>query len=112
MTGIVLEPDEVDSQGDTIDASEVRKAAHLFLRRYNEGTTLGLMHQEFEDIGIRVVESYIAPIDFELGGQSVKKGSWVMTIHVISDDIWVRIKDGELTGFSIGGVAVIQDLTN
>lgn len=107
VTGIVLEPDEVDAQGDTITEEEIAAAAHRFLKRYNAATKLGLMHKMFGDIGVELVESFVAPFDFELGSGKVKKGSWVITIHVVSDQVWNDVKSGKLTGFSIGGVASV-----
>lgn len=107
VTGIVLEPDEIDAQDDTISADEIREAAHNFLRSFNEQTELGLGHKMFGTIGLELAESWIAPFDFELEGEKVKAGSWIMTVKVLDLDIWAAIKAGELTGFSIGGTATV-----
>jgi hypothetical protein len=101
--GIVLEPQVVDSQGDIYSANEVESACHLYLENFQE---VGHMHQTIlSSDSARVVESYIAPCDFEMGGQAVIKGSWVIALHIINDDLWAQIKGGDLTGFSIGGWA-------
>ena len=42
-------------------------------------------------------------VEFRGEKQVVKKGSWVISVKVISDRLWKMVKDGELTGFSIGG---------
>lgn len=116
VTGIALEPDEVDAQNDWERAEVIERAAHQFLRDYNKppeegGTQLGYMHKEFGDIGIELVESSIAHADYHLGGKSdakkVKKGSWVVTVHVSSDKRWKEVKEGKLTGFSVGGIATV-----
>lgn len=107
VTGIVLEPDEVDAQNDTITADVIEKAAHNFLARYNRGTKLGVMHKIFGEIGVELVESFIAREDMELGGQPVKKGSWLMTVKILEEPMWKKVKSGEITGFSIGGVATV-----
>lgn len=107
IVGIVLEPDEVDAQGDTISADRIEKAAHLFLAKFNRETELGIMHKLFGRIGIELFESWVAPIDLELGGQPVKAGSWLMTIHVLDKSLWRKVKNGEITGLSIGGIASI-----
>lgn len=52
----------------------------------------------------RPVESYIAPIDLELGESRVPKGSWVMGAKVTDDDAWADVKSGKLTGFSVVAV--------
>lgn len=107
VTGIVLEPDEVDAHNDTIPADVIEKAAYSFLARYNRGTRLGVMHKIFGEIGIELVESFIAREDTEMGGQPVKKGSWLMTVKILEDSMWQKVKNGEITGFSIGGVATV-----
>jgi DNA adenine methylase len=35
----------------------------------------------------------------------VKKGTWLLGVHVVSDELWGQVKDGTLSGFSIGGTA-------
>jgi 2'-5' RNA ligase len=107
--GIVLEPDEVDAQNDTIRAEGIQKTAHNFLAKYNRESEMGYMHQRLGDIGVDLVESYIAPMDFTIGEESVKKGSWLITVKVHDDKLWADVKSGRLTGFSIGGIATILD---
>lgn len=109
ITGVVLIPDTVDAHGDTIPADVIEKAAHNFLAEYNSKTTMGLMHTDMNP-PIDLVESYIAPIDLVLGSTSIKAGSWIITARVNDDVIWQKVKDGKLTGFSIGGKAKVQDL--
>lgn len=108
VTGIVLEPDEVDSQGDTISAEAIERSAHRFLARYNRGASMGLMHKMFGDIGVDLAESYITQEDTTIGDEAVKKGSWVMTVKVVEDELWEKIKSGAITGFSIGGTATVE----
>lgn len=115
VTGIVLEPNVIDAQLDFEKPEVIERAAHRFVANYNRssvdgGTIIGLMHQKFNNVGVELVESYIAPSDFHLGGSSkeklVHKGSWVMTVHVLDDKLWKDVKDGKLTGFSVGGTVV------
>lgn len=96
--GIVLEPDTVDAQGDIVRAADIEKAAHAFLIH---SRVVGDMHTRPAEA--EVVESYIAPADFTLGGQVVKRGSWVMVVHVSDPELWAAVKDGKYTGFSVGG---------
>ena len=95
--GIVLQPDEVDLQFDTISAEEIQKAAWKYL----QSPVIGLRHKESIP-DARPVESYIAPCAFELGGETVKAGSWAMAVHIESETLWKSVKSGELSGFSIG----------
>jgi 2'-5' RNA ligase len=101
--GIVLEPDGVDSQGDTITAEVIRTAAHDFLANYGN---IGLQHQAFVNGQVRILESYIAPCDMELAGVSIKAGTWLMAMRVLDDGLWDAVKNSALTGFSIGGFGV------
>jgi len=111
VTGIVLQPDVVDAQGDIIDSSVIRKAAHNFLANFNKKTTLGYMHKDMNP-KFELVESYIAPCELNINGSIVTKGSWVMTMKVLDDKAWKMVKVGKLTGFSIGGRAKVQNLQN
>lgn len=102
VLGVVLEPNVVDSQNDFESPEDIRKAAHLFMEEYGE---LGTQHTEMVTGRLKVLESYIAPIDFEIGGEKVSKGTWVMGIRVVDDALWTDVKKGSFTGFSIGGTA-------
>jgi 2'-5' RNA ligase len=107
--GIVLEPDEIDTQGDTISVEGIQKTAHGFLAKYNRESEMGHMHQRLGDIGVDLVESFIAPMDFTMGEESVKKGSWLIAAKVHDDQLWTDVKSGKLTGFSVAGIATILD---
>lgn len=99
---VPLIPDLVDSQGDTISAVEIEKAAHKFMVEFRKHDT---DHNEIQ-AGVETVESYVAPCDLTIEGMNVKKGSWVNVLHVSDPDVWDRVQKGELTGSSIGGTGV------
>lgn len=109
ITGVVLQPEIVDAQGDIIDENVIRIAAHKFLSNYNRNTKLGLMHKDFRP-QFELYESFIAPVDLVIGNKQVKKGSWIIVIHVLGSKIWKQVKDGKLAGFSIGGKAKVKKL--
>lgn len=109
VSGVVLKPEEVDAHGDIYSAEVIRKAAYDFLAGFGTETTLGLQHSNFEP-PTSLCESYIAPCDFTLGATKIKKGTWIMSVKVNDDKLWQRIKRGEITGFSIGGVAKVRYL--
>ncbi len=100
--GIVYEPDVVDSQGDYASAEEICKACHNFMIEKGE---LGVMHKESAGPRATIVENYIAPAEFMLGSQRIKKGTWMMAVKVHDDELWGAVKKGEITGFSMGGRA-------
>ncbi|MCY9097432.1 XkdF-like putative serine protease domain-containing protein [Bacillus inaquosorum] len=100
--GIVYEPDTVDAHGDFMTAAEIEKAAHGFLKDARE---IDKQHDFQGGVGA-VVESYVAPADFEMNGETIKKGSWVLVTKA-SEEIWEEIKKGEITGYSMAGIADI-----
>ncbi|PAE61533.1 phage portal protein [Bacillus subtilis] len=98
--GIVYEPDTVDAHGDFMTAAEIEKAAHGFLKDARE---IDKQHDFQGGVGV-VVESYVAPADFEMNGETIKKGSWVLVTKA-SEEVWEQIKKGEITGYSMAGTA-------
>lgn len=107
VTGIVLKPDTVDAQGDTIAAKDVEEAAHKFMLRYRKGSTVGYMHKDMQR-NLQIVESWIAPVALVLNGHDIPAGSWVLSVKVLDADVWAEVLKGKITGFSIGGVAKIR----
>ena len=103
VLGIVLEPERVDAQQDIYSAAEVRDAAHRFMEEYRN---LGLMHREILGEQVKILESYLAPAEFEVDGTRIKRGTWLLAVRVVDDELWGQIKTGALTGFSIGGSAL------
>jgi methyl-accepting chemotaxis protein len=103
--GVVYEPstDEelrLDSHNDYMTAEEIERAAHRFMLKAQKIDT----QHDFEAGAGKVVESYIAPTDFEIGGQQVVKGSWILVTKA-TPEIWESIKKGEYTGYSLAGTA-------
>ena len=101
--GIVYEPNVADAHGDYMTPEEIEKAAHGFLKDARE---IDKQHDFQGGVG-EVVESYIAPSDFEMGDEMIKKGSWVLVTKA-SDEIWEQIQKGEITGYSMAGTADIR----
>lgn len=113
VTGVVLQPEVVDAQGDIMSEDVIKKAAHSFLSRYNQtvkkASKLGLMHKYF-DVKFELLESWIAPHDVVINGSAVKKGAWVITVRVKDAKVWKQVKDGVIKGFSIGGKAKVKQI--
>lgn len=103
---VVMEPDTVDLQEDATSADEIEKAAHQYLL---DSRVVGDSHRKNErgtiiEANAGVVESFIAPVDFEVGTERILKGSWVIAVKVSDTDLWKSVEDGDITGVSIGGV--------
>lgn len=109
VTGVALRPDIVDAQGDIMESSVIRAAAHNFLANYNKVTKLGYMHKDFEP-KFELAESYLAPSELTINGTIVPEGSWIMVLKVLDDKIWKMVKAGKLNGLSIGGKAKVQKI--
>lgn len=104
--GVVLTPDEVDSQDDFMTADDIEKAAHSYLV---QSRVVGAQHEKPMNKA-EVVESYIAPQDMDWDGQygpqQVKKGAWVLGVKINDRKEWQKVLDGEYQGFSVGGYGV------
>jgi hypothetical protein len=110
ITGVVLRPETVDAQGDIMSADVIRESAHNFLKAHNRTTKLKLQHKTFKAGRFDLVESFIAPMDLTIGDKIVKGGSWVMSVRVNDAAVWSQVKDGKITGFSVGGRAKVKQL--
>lgn len=98
-----------DAQHDIYDEQTIRKTAHDFMANYQE---IGLQHEGSVDDRVKILESYIAPCDFEMNGQTIKKGTWMLGARVVDDALWQDVKSGALTGWSIGGSAIRTPVDN
>lgn len=101
VTGIVYEPMVEDSHSNFMTEAEITKAAYWFAKN---GNKVDLQHS-FEPLdGASVVESWIAKADFDIDGETIKKGTWLMTVEVADESVWEGIEKGEITGLSMGGL--------
>jgi hypothetical protein len=100
LYGVVYEPDSVDAHDDLMSAEEIEKTAHEFTIRYRN---IDNEHNLIAGAG-EVVESYIAPCNLEINNSEVKKGSWILVTKA-TDEIWQGYVDGDITGYSMFGIA-------
>ena len=85
--------------------STVRKASQLYLKHNNHHKAT---HEHNERVsGVLTVESWIIEdpkMDkSKLYGYNLPKGTWMVSMSIQNDDLWQKIKDGELRGLSIEG---------
>lgn len=92
----------IDRQGDVIKAPALTKAVTKFMEEVRVGKA---MH-EGEQIG-QVIHSW--PVTDEIsksvGIESNREG-WLVAFKVHDENIWKKVKSGELSAFSIGGKGV------
>lgn len=111
---VVLEPQEgdetTDLHTDTYTAQEVEKACHNFGQHCMKAN---LFHQ-VETEEAQIVENYIAPADFMLDGQAIKKGTWLQNWYFpeteVGELLWKAVKSGEIDGVSVQCRAITENL--
>jgi len=82
----------------------VRKASELYLKHNNHHKAT-YEHQDRVS-GVLTVESWIKEGDMDkskLYGYDLPDGTWFVKMKINNDELWNRIKDGELRGLSIEG---------
>jgi len=83
----------------------IRRASELFLMNSNQNNTTYEHNEKLK--GLTVVESWI--IEDEKHDKSVKYGfslpvgTWMISMKVNNEDVWAKVKDGSVKGFSIEG---------
>lgn len=86
----------------------VRKAAEAYMKHQN--TNNATVQHEEKVTGVHTIESWIVQDSnndkSNLYGYNLPKGTWFVTMRVLNDDVWERIKSGELKGLSIEGYFV------
>ena len=101
VTGVVYEPMAEDTDGNFMTEDEITKAAYWYNKNSDK---VDIQHSFKPTDGASVVESWIAKADFDIDGQHIKRGTWLMTMEVTDGDLWKDICKGAITGFSMGGV--------
>jgi len=82
----------------------VRKASELYLKHNNHHKAT-YEHQDRVS-GVLTVESWIKEGEQDkskLYGYDLPNGTWFVKMKINNDELWSRIKDGELKGLSIEG---------
>jgi len=95
----------VDRQGDVIEPETLVKAVNSFMEHVRVGKE---MHKG-DQIGAVIHSMPVTKeIGESLGIQSDREG-WIVAFKVYNDDVWAKVKSGELAAFSIGGRAIKED---
>ena len=112
ILSLVLEPNDgtngaplnPDTQDDIYSADEIRATAHGWMENFGH---IDLQHswQALGKAEVMILESYLAPVDFDFGDHKVLKGTWMLGLRVMNDELWTAIKTGEIGAYSVGGSA-------
>lgn len=95
-TGAALVPNEVDRQRDYLEPAGIEA---MFAPDPDDG----VMHFKFADDDAELTRNEIIDEAETIGGKEYAAGSWIITRKYHDDELWQLVKDGILTGFSIGG---------
>jgi hypothetical protein len=85
----------------------VRKASELYLKHNNHHKAT-YQHQDRVS-GVLTIESWIKEGDMDkskMYGYDLPNGTWFVKMKIENDDLWSKIKEGELRGLSIEGYFV------
>ena len=115
VTGAVMIPNleiiRMDAEGNPyfvyFTKETIEKAQEVFAK-YGRTKATNTEHQEIEMQGATVVESWIVkdPKNDKSNalGFDVPANTWMVSYKVDNDELWSKVKSGEVSGFSIEGV--------
>lgn len=103
--GVVYEPDVVDAHDDFASAEEIEKAAHDFLP-----SAVMNIHHKADLSDVQVVESFLAPVDYSINDEVIRKGSWILVTRILNEELKEAIASGEITGYSLEGTALREEV--
>lgn len=105
----VGEVNSLDYHGHFTTSTEIRKAMIGFMEvlHKTKAEPHNIQHKSGMVPRTAIIENYQAMSDFDLGGNSVLKGSWVMGVKVYDQSLRKSIERGDITGFSIEGHGIL-----
>jgi len=95
-TAAVLVPTELDHQADFLRPEAVE-------RFFSDDVETGVMHAAFPNEAATLERSEVIDEPETIGDEEFPPGTWVARRRYEDDELWQLVKDGVLTGFSIGG---------
>jgi hypothetical protein len=102
--GIVYAPDEIDAQGDSASAEEIRKAAYEFIR-WNSADAVDMHHDGRLRNDAFICESWIVKTGDPFFSET---GAWAVGVRLESEELRNAVKSGEIGALSMYGEASIN----
>lgn len=99
VVGVVYEPDKTDHDGDIASAQEIEKAAWSALKNH---AVVNKNEHGSQPVGAFLAESYIVKAN---DPDEFLEAGWAAVIKIEDDALWSEIEKGEISAFSMGGVA-------
>lgn len=97
----VYAPGIPDTDIEYMEAEDIRKMAYKFMQEMKLDQVDSQHNNELVP-GCRIVESFIA----RKGDPTFIEGAWVVGMHIPDDDMWGKVKKGEINGFSMEAMVV------
>ena len=96
----------------TFSEETIEKLSHNFMKEQMNNNS-SVEHETKVD-GMSVVESWVVqdPANDKSNsfGKTYEKGTWVAMMKVDNDDVWSKVKNGEVKGFSIDAMLGMQEI--
>ena len=86
-----------DSQGDTLETTDIKK----IFTSFNNQDNFELNHNNIPINEVSLIENYINATDEKIGNLTVPKGSWLVVIRVDNPEIKKLILQNEIQGISL-----------
>jgi hypothetical protein len=101
----LLIPNVPNCFGDIYTQEAIKEFVEQFAA---QGHGLDINHDEVDVTGdkLLLVESFIA----RPGDPDFVEGSWVVGLKILDDDVWQKVIDGELNGFSYGAECLMTEV--
>lgn len=96
VEGVVYAPNEIDTWGEFMDAEGVQTLAYRFMQNVALAASIDTGHDNNPN-GSTPVQSFVAVKDDPRG---YPEGAWVLGVKVLNDDVWAKVKKGDISGFS------------
>lgn len=100
ITGVVIANGVPDSDGDCLYKKDIKKIFTKYLDRATD-----VMHTRIKNEGVEVLANWITESDTQLNGKTVPAGSWMATFAVTNEELLSSIRDGSISGLSLGSVS-------
>lgn len=124
LTGVVLIPNQKILRKDentgeeyyiVFEEKEIRELSENFFKNSNHKNST-INHITSQKVnGLTYVESWIVedPMNDKsnaLGFSGLPKGTWIMSAKIDNDEIWEKAKNGEIKGFSIDSILMMEKI--
>jgi len=99
ITGVVIPNGVADHEGDLLNKKDILKIFTKYLDRETD-----TMHSYIKNKGVDVLANWISETDQKISGKNAPAGSWLSTLRVTNPEIIKSIREGKITGLSLGSI--------